>query len=160
MVSDIFAMMQICCISWSAIRQFEIEERTYQYSGLTQSTNVNATIDTSRPTMTGRVGEQNGGRRQQVLQHEIRRRRSTIVVIDNDNERRSWLQVHLDLLARCCRKLTTSGTSILSLNFIFCRLNRGNSPKYDETTHKTLFSTVGYDNSKLATRRNRYVDRT
>jgi len=87
-VSDIFAMMQICCISRSAIRQFEIEERTYQYSGLTQSTNVNATIDTSRPTMTGRVGEQNGGRRQQVLQHEIRRRRSTIVVIDNDNERR------------------------------------------------------------------------
>jgi len=60
----------------SAMRQFEKVRKTYRYSGLTQLTKwIDATNDTGRPTMVGRVSNQNVGRHQQVLQHVALQRR-------------------------------------------------------------------------------------
>ena len=74
---------------------------------------------------------------------------TTVIVRDNTRRRK---KVHLDLVAHCCRKFTTSGTSTLSPKIIYYRIIRKTCSECDESTRKTLFYAVGYNNLNRATR--------
>jgi len=73
-----------------------------------------------------------------------RRRRSTVYVT-------AQLQVHLDLVADCCRKFTTSSTSTRSPETLLSN-NSEPVPKHVESTRKILFCAIGYTMLNRATR--------
>ena len=133
--------------------------KTYRYSG-----GVKCRRNRRRwPANNGRSCQQS--KRQQAPASpatQTYRRRMSIVVIVIDNTRRrnckstwTWSQVHLDLVAHCCRKFTTSGASTLPSNIIYYRIIRQTCLKYDVTTRKLYFFPIGYNNFRIAQRATR-----